>query len=73
VEPTPIFAALAEAELGDDASAPRRHGDHGDHGDGRPVTEILRAAREDSSARTPSRRVRTDRRRVGHVPDLLTF
>jgi hypothetical protein len=70
VEPTPIFAALAEAELGDDASAPRRHGDHGD---GRPVTEILRAAREDSSARTPSRRVRTDRRRVGHVPDLLTF
>jgi hypothetical protein len=72
VEPTPIFAALAGADPGDDAGARRR----GAHDDGRPVTELLRALREDDRDGAPgstTRRVGAGRRRVGHVPDLLSF
>jgi hypothetical protein len=76
VEPTPIFAALARTDAGDGADARRRRGAHDD---GRPVTDLLRALREDRDGRgdeapgTPTRRAGTGRWRVGHVPDVLSF
>jgi hypothetical protein len=62
MEPTPIFADLAHAEREPERSA---------HREGRSVTDLLRALRAEAAvgAGPPA----FGGRRVGHVPDLLSF
>ena len=67
MEPTPIFtdlAATGPARSGAESGARSRT-----HGEGRSVTDLLRALRDEA----PRDRVVAPRRRVGHVPGLLTF
>jgi hypothetical protein len=63
MEPTPIFAMLADTEpdLGDGSA----------HREGRSVTELLRALRDEAAAGAAP--PAPGARHVGHVPDLLSF
>lgn len=63
MEPTPIFAALTDADHGPARGVGRRAAGGG----GRSVTELLCSLRDDEPAPSPTGT------RVGHVPDLLTF
>ncbi|GLZ44304.1 hypothetical protein Acsp06_04890 [Actinomycetospora sp. NBRC 106375] len=83
MEPTPIFAAMADVDheraagaqaagahtAGTEAS---RRARHAGGGEGRSVTDLLRSLRDDHAAVAPGPPA-VGGRRVGHVPDLLTF
>ncbi|MHC1562636.1 hypothetical protein ACR9E3_27040 [Actinomycetospora sp. C-140] len=82
MEPTPIFAAMADADhertAGADAAGAAATGAAASHrtrhagdGAGRSVTDLLRSLRDDRAVAPGPPAL--GGRRVGHVPDLLTF